>query len=1042
MVPTQLKLKNTVKYPTSLIFGGLSKLGLEITDSLLEQGGYVIIVDTYSEENVGKLRTFPKDSLVSFIDYTTLPHLDEELRRLDYVFFFNHESINLTHKRSAQDFLKISNYIDTILSLATKFEAKFLLTTSIKSHQLNAYNEDSKILNHDSHKTYTDSELQRYSESMVLEYIEKNQLDARIIRLAEIIGDGIDFSLDTPFAELVLQAARGENLKLHKDGLESEWLVHILDAAYGIIKAQFSKNTDGKTYSISYDNSFSHLAIGYKLQEEEATAQEIVFVDSKDNLPSLKLYKPAPNLSTIGWTAKVPFDKAIRQSVASAKIYMLESQNNGSDKSTISNKLRTFFALADDNVPQKSKVNTGEYDGPIARLIAERKKQETLKQESIELASGSITIKKRKKARTFSEKAHNWAWDNFLNIGKTFAVFKNKTPLEFFGIAATTFILVFLFFGLLSPVLVFVRNIILVVPEYNATVTSISQNQWLTQSRDFAMLKRSIDENIQILENFNTLFNFLALGEENTETKLVLHNYSEILDAVDDIDYALDPLKSYFNSYEGNVQLRTSTESYLTVSTTGVDYENVLLDFHDRYPYLETGMQKYSKAVKELRKTNITLIPQFVQQNINDMNSLFFNIEDDISSLRNLEFFDDMAGVYTPKTYLVLLLDNTRLRSIGGEVSAYALFTVKNGSIIEITVKSPEETKFDLSSINTQKLKEINSTKFALKTSQNLTLNDLSSMVNYSQYSDYMSEIFKDTFSREISGVISINYSSLDNLLKILNPNEAVDINNVNFASGDFLQNLSSVQDLNAGIDFKHKITAQLLANVLNKVFSEPGKHLSTVINELGKDIDSKNVLISTPNMQFNKVVKANNYDSEDIINTDSYIKIGYNIDDNKIINVERYPDLNIAKEVLINPDYKLINSATIEYPLLGSSQEIVACIPSRVSNSSIKVINIPSERVTINESQLEKCIVVKAITEREIKINWDLDSGSSAGEKTLSLGVAKVKGSTSALDYKITLDGLITLIDSEPFVNLQGQSLIFTSLLDKDRVINLVMQK
>ena len=76
MIPDQFKLKNTIKYPTSLIIGGLSKLGLEIADSLIEQGGYVIIVDTYTQENMNKLDVFPQGSLVSFVDYTSIPHLE------------------------------------------------------------------------------------------------------------------------------------------------------------------------------------------------------------------------------------------------------------------------------------------------------------------------------------------------------------------------------------------------------------------------------------------------------------------------------------------------------------------------------------------------------------------------------------------------------------------------------------------------------------------------------------------------------------------------------------------------------------------------------------------------------------------------------------------------------------------------------------------------------------------------------------------------------------------------------------------------------
>ena len=39
------KLKSSIKYPTSLIIKGNNFLGVEIAKSLIEQGGYVIVID-------------------------------------------------------------------------------------------------------------------------------------------------------------------------------------------------------------------------------------------------------------------------------------------------------------------------------------------------------------------------------------------------------------------------------------------------------------------------------------------------------------------------------------------------------------------------------------------------------------------------------------------------------------------------------------------------------------------------------------------------------------------------------------------------------------------------------------------------------------------------------------------------------------------------------------------------------------------------------------------------------------------------------------
>lgn len=1041
MVAQQFRLKNTVKYPTSLIFGGLSRLGLEITDSLLEQGGYVVIVDTYSDENIAKLQVFPKDSLISFIDYTTLPNLDEDLRRLDYVFFFNHESTDLNRKISTQEFLKFSNYIDTTLSLSTKFEAKFLLTTSIRSHQLNLHNDDYKLYNQEHHKTYSEADLQRHSESMVMEYIEKNNLDARIARLGELIGDGIDFSIESSFNNLILDAAKGQSLKLHKDGLETEWLVHILDAAYGIIKSQFSKNTSGKIYSVAYENNFSHLSIAYKLQEVEENAEEIEFIEGRDNLPSLKIYKPAPNLATIGWATKVPFEKALKQSVAAAKIYLLESSSKTEKKDTISGKLKTFFAIAGSSESSTTKDET-EYDGPISRLIAERKKQEELKQQSIDFATSSIKIKKRKKARTFQEKFSNWAWEKSLSIGNSFALFKNKSPIEFLGIFVVFGLLLFVFFTLISPLLVFTRNYLSISGEYQNTVNTIKNSEWLTSSNNFKKVKDTLDENIQILSGFDSIFSITSLGDESSEIKNVLKNYSEILDGANDISFALNPVREYLNNYQGNLQLRTSTESYLSVTNTGIDYENFLLDFHDAYPYLQTGIQKYQKGVSDLRKTNISLLPTFMQQNISDINNALFALEDDVVALDRLEYLEDMLGVYFPRTYVLLLLDNSRLKSIGGEVSAYALFTVKNGSIIEVTVKSPEETQFNLSSIDDRKLQEINANKYNFKNKDNLTFNDLTSLTSFSTFADYITPIFKDTFNREVSGVLAIDYTSLQNLLSNLSDNEEVNVNNVNFASGDILRNLISAQNINSGIDTKHKISAQLLANLVNLMFSNPKQNINTLISTLGKEIDNQSLLISTPNIKFNKIVKSHNYDLEKISDSDSYVKIGYNIDDTKVVNIEKYPELNVVKEVAINPEFKLDSKVVVDLPLLGSSQELVVCIPARVLSSSIKVTGIPSARVVINDAQNEKCIVARSITEKQIQFTWSLDTVSVEGVKQLKLSVGKIKGTKSSLDYKISLDSTLDLVKSQPYVAPQGNTLIFTTFLNTDQIVDLEISK
>ncbi|HRO65861.1 MAG TPA: NAD-dependent epimerase/dehydratase family protein, partial [Candidatus Dojkabacteria bacterium] len=181
------KLHGSVRFPTSIIVKGANVLGVEIARSLLEQGGYVIIIDSESNASRKLLDPLVKYKNLTVLNFSAINTLGLDLRRLDYVFYFEHKSTHLKEKISTQKYLQNSNYLDSILDLCSKFDSKFLLTTSIKAHQLNISNAHLDYnygLNSTSnHSQYMELEIQRYSESLVQEYIQSVGINARILRL-------------------------------------------------------------------------------------------------------------------------------------------------------------------------------------------------------------------------------------------------------------------------------------------------------------------------------------------------------------------------------------------------------------------------------------------------------------------------------------------------------------------------------------------------------------------------------------------------------------------------------------------------------------------------------------------------------------------------------------------------------------------------------------------------------------------------------------------------------------------------------------------
>ncbi len=1035
MIANQFKLKNTVKHPTSLIIGGLTKLGIEIADSLLEQGGYVIIIDTYTEANLEKLNIFPKDSLISFIDYTSLPHLDEEVRRLDYVFYFNHEASSFSDKVTTSEFVKFSNYLDILLSLTKKFDAKFLLSTSIKANQLSVFYDELDFKRSETHKVYSISELQRHSESLVIEYSEKHNIDSRIVRIGEIIGEGIDFSVESSLNNLVLDAAKKESLKLHKDGLESEWFVHLLDAAYGVIKAQFTKNTKGKIYSIAYDNPLTHLSIAYKLQEIDDDIKEIEFVDSKDNLPSIKLYKPAPNLNIIGWVAKIPFEKALKESLSLAKIFLLETKKINTREDNVASKIKSFFALAEEAEEEN--------DGPISKLISERRKSEELKKHSQDLAQFRTLKQRGKQKKTFSEKVNKALWDLSLSIGNSFGFLKNKSPFEFGVMLSGLILFLAFFFYILSPFLVSLRSVVLAIPELNYQLNSFNDNTYLEKKFNSDLLTYSLDETLNALDSFKGILNFIGLEESYSETRKLTQAYLNISEGLKGLNNVYVEFNQYLDSYESNLILRNSTESYISTTNTGINHEDILTSINQKSAYLKSSVERFNKGVTSLENINYGLLPSILLPQITGINENIFTLKTSINSFKNVEYIPQLLGLNEPNTLLLLLLDNSIPTPIGGKIASFALVTLNNGSITEITLKSINDIDLDLSSLDEFDLREINSRKFQISTLKDLELDDLTSVSDPKIFSELIDKVFSETLEREIKGVVTLDLNFLEDIISLLNSNEEkVLIDNIEITELAFLTNLISLQSVNESIDEKNKYLSQIFANTIYPILSNPKEYIVEFLPILQKGVEEGKILLDLSELNINDYLYSSNFNYFNYNQSTFSVRYGYNVLDPKVINIEKYPLLNISNEIDVSGNYELTYTSNIQIPSLGSNSDLQICLPLSVLQSDISVSDIPKERYVINSARNEKCLVLRLINEKEISVKWKLNPNIVGDSETLEFLTYKVLGSASSLDSKIVLDDLFEILNVNPEIDYSGNTLIFTDDLDTSSNISIEVFK
>jgi len=1037
----QYRLRNTIKYPTSLIVNGMTNLGLEIAESLLEQGGYVVIVDTYNDRNVSRLsKRFGESSLLSFLDYSSIPHLEEDMRRLDYIFYLAHEPISTEETVSTQNFLKYSNYLDSTLSLGTQFEVKLLLSTSVRAHLQLMNNMDVEVNFGKSstarHTVYTDVEVQRYAESLTIEYVRKVDLNARIVRLGEIIGDGMDFSEATPFTKLIVQAVTGEQLELINDGLDSEWYVHLLDAAYGIVRAQFAKDVKGEIYSLAYDSEITSLSLGYKLQEMEPNAGEIQFVTDTDQQPMpLKIHKPAPNLNRIGWKPKVDFEQAIKESLTAAKHIAVDDnpdyQVQPGDDSVVA-KLKSFLASG----ANSDGVDTdGADSGPVSRLIAERKQQELARQVAVSKADSRMKRKKHTRSLTTTEKISKWFHRNFFDSRTNFGFMRRVTPIQFLGYTVVFAALLFLYFTVFAPLILIGRNLLLINNGVRDIQAAVAAQDIAEVEKQSQLLHDTFAETRDVMNQFRGIAELIAAEGYVTDVVELLDVYADYTEGLQNISYAAVPLQQYLDNYVSNVRFRPSAENYLSAATS-TDYSVYLDDLRSRRVFAELGEQRLFQASQELFTRELTYLPGFMTDYLDELNAKLYSFGEIGDYAQVVMEASDLLGGTLPRTYLFFLVDNSRPMPIGGALSAYALINIQNGSISDIRVQAVDEFSPDMSDLPEFAQQAINLNTFNAKSS--FGVKDLAYIGEVDIFSNVAEDIWEDSFSLEIDMVGILNYEVLASLVEVFG---SIELEGEQVSSSGLLQSLESLQTTNATIGRRNDLAAQLFALTIEQMADNFQDKLLDIVTELSVAANTKGLMLARNDLEFNEVIDEFGLYGDLASSSDMPIGIRM-VADQQMVSPTRFPAYVQNLDVQIKTDSTMRVSMLVKFPSIGNVSELSMCVP--LVAKEVKVTGIPASRMRQKSGNNKRCYVANVVNETEISYTWETVQfeSSEESEYNLSVGQEKIAGSQATSNVEISLDPSLSFSSIRPSISIVGGKIALTEELEKDQVIELVINK
>lgn len=1031
------KLHTSVKYPTSIIVKGANVLGVEIARSLLEQGGFVIIID--SESNASRKLL---DPLVSYknlvvLDFSSISSLPQDLRRLDYIFYFEHKSTDLVEKISTQKFLQNSNYLDSMLDLAAKFDAKFLLTTAIRAHQLNISNAQLEynygLNNKSSHTEYIELEIQRYAESLVHEYKEKVGINSRVLRLGEIIGRGTEFDQSSTLVKLIRDGLEGKDLVVPGDGLEANYYIHYLDAAYGILKAQFSASSKGKIFTLANPEEITVLSIAYKLLELLPSAREIKFDSSDDQYPPLILYKPAESLQTIGWKPRIGFDRALVQTIEYVQELLIiekalkkDAAVDLDDKKNMSEKIRDFFFVAE---------NESKETDAVAKLIAERKKLEMTRTGNMVRANTKMKHQQgSRKNMNFVERIDMFLHDLLFGFSRRVSFLKNVTITDFIVTVLLLSGFVAIYFMLISPLFSLSRNIFTVRTYFDRIETSVSGYDFQEAQELNQRLNSNLNSAQERVEDLQYLFVLTGRDQLYIDTQRFLESMIEYSQGYNDIFMAYAPFQSYINNFEPNLTYRFGESKLLTADDNG-EHRAELDALYMQRGKVDDSLSRIAKANQESEIFAQKLPKRFVGNLLEQKSRLDENFDQFIFIADNYHFWPSLLGREKPVRYLVVVQDNTRFSMSGGAVVGYIAFTLDKGVLRNVETEVIGTPQFNKSVVTADVLSAINLVSSKDVNQDNIEFYDLAAISDTDLFLETIKNNYQLVKETKIDMVVTTNTTTLS---RYLQTGGEINFQQINFNEDNLLNSVALLSD-----NDNNKARNEVLMNLYAKNITEKFNNLDTRLMELAEVFglagENKEMLFYSNNPELENFIRSLSTNTAAPV---AEIRYGMIAEANPENRISRYPIATLEGEIKINPDYTSEKSLRLRLNSADNLQNAALCVSGGVRNAQNFDIAPELVSTTFSADNLCNIFLKNENLSYGLKYETIAFANSETKQTVYVLRLVKTPGIESNYDLEFTFGGGLNVVpEDQNFVQVDNKY-VYSGILQNDKLFKFDISK
>lgn len=306
-----------------IVTGGAGFIGSHLCESLLQKGDTVYCLDnllTGARKNIAHLKDLGD---FHFIEFDVTAELPEKIKtnflELSGIYHLASPASPPFYKKYSIETLLVNSVgTKNMLDLAKELNSSFLFSSTSEVYGNPLVHPQKEIyfgnVNPVGVRACYD-EAKRFGEALIMEYIRKFHLNARIVRIFNTYGPRMQADDGRVVVNFVNQALNGRNLVMYGDGSFTRSFCYVDDMVSGLILAMESERARGEVINIGFPQEHTIREIAEIIIKLTRSKSLITKSISSEDDPSRRRPDIGKAKKLLGWEPKIDLEQGLIKTI-------------------------------------------------------------------------------------------------------------------------------------------------------------------------------------------------------------------------------------------------------------------------------------------------------------------------------------------------------------------------------------------------------------------------------------------------------------------------------------------------------------------------------------------------------------------------------------------------------------------------------------------------------------------------------------------------------------------------------------------------------